>query len=213
MRSPSIRHLLLSLTTVAAMSGSAHADTTDPENAAPAPTGALGVHGALGTDVNLGLGFGAGATYLLPGSGPMRIEVGGQLFIAHSEYTDDEGINSYTETTDLQVLAVRVNALWHYDAWTPGIYYVLGTGAAGVYVDWEERSPTDTSLGTPLPDGGSKQSEDGAAGAVIANAGIGYTFGGGLDVRFELPVLIFSNGVGEAAAVAPTVVAAAGYRF
>ena len=202
---------LLAFATLGLSTAQAQMTSFDPNE--PVPRGALGVHGAIGTDVELGLGFGVGATYLLPGSLPVRIEVGGQLFFAHSEYTDTEGIHDYTETTDLQVFAVRVNALWNYTPWTPGLYYILGTGAAGVYVDWEERSPTDTSLGTPLDNGGSKHQADGADGAVIANAGIGYTFGGGLDARLELPILIFARGVGEAAGIAPTVTASAGFRF
>ena len=105
------------------------------------------------------------------------------------------------------------NILFGYTPRVAGLYYLAGTGAAAVSVSWEERSATDTSLGTPLPGGGSKDEEDGADGALIAAIGIGYTFGGGLDVRAELPVLIFVGGVGEASTIAPTFTVALGYRF
>jgi opacity protein-like surface antigen len=211
---PQVRlHVWVFTALVAGTASSAAAQTPAAATTATPANGAFGVHAALGTDVALGVGFGAGATYVLPGAGPKRYEIGVQLFMAHSEYTDDEGLHSYTETTDMRVLAIRANILWNYTPHMPGMYFVAGTGAAGVYVEWEERSPTDTSLGTPLSNGGSKQSDDGAAGALVANAGLGYTFGGGFDVRIELPILIFSNGVGEAATFAPTVVASAGYRF
>ncbi|MBT8491795.1 MAG: hypothetical protein KJO07_01935 [Deltaproteobacteria bacterium] len=175
---------------------------------------AIGVQAAIGTDPALGLGFGAGVTVWVPRPGSaFDLEIGGQFFYSHSVYESDEGGNTYEETTDLIVLAGRANLLWDYDPSRAGVYYVLGTGAAGVSVTWEERSDTDTSLGTALPNGGSKQEDDGLAGALIANAGIGFTFGGGFDLRAELPILFFLGEVGEVSAVVPTLTVAAGYRF
>src|SRR3989304_1867411 len=68
-----------------------------------------------------------------------------------------------------------------------GTFFALGTGAAAVSASWEERSPTDTSLGTPLPGGGSMQDSDGTVGGLILSAGIGRTFGSGLEARLDLP--------------------------
>jgi hypothetical protein len=171
----------------------------------------IGVHGAVGTDVTLGLGFGVGVTWVLPQTSFFTYEFGAQLFFHKSTYEDTEGIHDYEETTELYLLAARANALFnHHDG---GLYYIAGGGLAASSVSWVERSPTDTSLGTPLDDGGSKQEVDATALAAIASAGIGYNTPSGLDLRFEVPLLIFFSEVGEAATIVPTLVASAGYRF
>ncbi len=90
---------------------------------------------------------------------------------------------------------------------------MVGAGFAAVSVEWEEKSDTDISLGTPLPGGGSKQSEEGTAGGTVLNVGAGYNFGGNVDIRAEIPVIIIAGAPGEASAVVPTFTATLGIRF
>ena len=82
-----------------------------------------------------------------------------------------------------------------------------------VNVEWEERSATDVSLGTSLPEGGSMQSADGTAGGTVFNLGIGRSFSSGLDIRAELPVIVTFAPPGGASSVVPTLIATLGYRF
>ena len=174
----------------------------------------IGVHAAVGTDVTLGLAVGAGVTWLLGGvvSGAAT-ELGGQIFHARSSESSTEGVHRYDEKTEITVLAIRANFLFRYAPRTSGTFFALGTGAAAVSASWEERSPTDTSLGTPLPGGGSMQDSDGTVGGLILSAGIGRTFGSGLEARLDLPVLYLVSAVGGAPSLVPTVTASLGYRF
>ncbi len=200
--------LLAALAVVVGLHGLAHAQVEND-----LPEKAIGIHGALGTDVTLGLGVGAGVTLWIPMAGKFDIEAGGQAFYHNGSETTDEELHSYTEETKLAILAVRFNLLFDYDPRVTGLYYLAGTGVAATSVAWEERSATDTSLGTPLPNGGSKHEADGVTGAAIANIGLGYTLGSGLDLRVELPILIFLGEVGEATTFAPTLSLSLGYRF
>lgn len=90
-------------------------------------------------------------------------------------------------------------------------YFLAGTGLAFISYEWEERSDNDSSLGTPLPGGGSMQSEDGGTGGVIFNVGLGFTFGSPFDLRFEAPIMI-PFGI-ENVGVVPLFMLTAGYRF
>ncbi len=64
-----------------------------------------------------------------------------------------------------------------------------GVGLGYLAVDWEERSDTNTSLGTLLSGGGSKQEVSGSLAGALINLGVGYAFDFGLDLRFEVPIL------------------------
>ena len=86
-------------------------------------------------------------------------------------------------------------------------------GFALISVDWEERSDTDGSLGTPLPGGGSMQSSEGSTGGTVFNVGIGYSLTNGMDIRFEVPVIITFAPPGGASAVVPNFIVTVGYRF
>jgi len=82
--------------------------------------------------------------------------------------------------------------------------FVVGMGVGAVSVEWEERSDTDTSLGTPLPGGGSMQSEEGTVGGLIINFGLGHRFNEVFDLRFQIPTFFIGGGEYRDGAVIPT---------
>lgn len=170
-----------------------------------------GIRGGIGTDIEGGTAFGLGInkTFISPNTG---IEAGLLLFKAHVEETTTE-FHTYEEVTDLTVIGVTVNLLNNYTPNKSGMFYLIGTGLGIMSVEWEESSPTDTSLGTLLPGGGSKQSEEGTTVGIIFDFGIGKTFGNGFDVRAELPLIIIPGPPGEASGFVPTFILTVGYLF
>lgn len=172
------------------------------------PNGSFGIRAGLGTDISLGLGYGIGANYLLPES---KIEIAVVLFGHTSEETTEE-FNTYKETTDLFVFGIMANYLFGYELNERGAYGIIGFGISAISIDWEETSPTDGSLGTPLPYGGSKQSESATGGGSIVNIGGGYSFGN-VSLRAEFPVIISFSAPGEASGVIPTFMITLGYNF
>lgn len=172
----------------------------------------IGVRGGVGTDVELGLAYGAGANFVieLPAH---SLELGVMLFGGSFDETSEEGGNTYDETTDLLVFGFLANYLINYTPNEAGTFFVTGIGFGSINVEWEEKSETDVSLGTPLPGGGSMQSADGTAGGTILNLGAGRSFASGLDIRVELPVIITFSPPGEASSVVPSAIATVGYRF
>ncbi len=181
---------------------SAHAQT-DPR---------IGLRAGVGTDINLGIAYGAGVNYLL--SLPQNsLELGVVFFGGSFDETSEEGNSKYDETTDLIVFGLLANYLIGYTPNQPGTFFVAGFGLASINVEWEERSDTDVSLGTPLPGGGSKQAEDGSTGGTVFNLGFGRSFAGGFDVRAELPVIVSFSSPGNSSTVIPTLIVTAGFRF
>ncbi|MEJ2104235.1 MAG: hypothetical protein P8X47_06615 [Ignavibacteriaceae bacterium] len=170
--------------------------------------GSFSIRGGLGTDINGGLGYGFGLGYKFPYS---NFELTAVLF-AHSSEETTEDFHTYTETTDLFVYGIMGNYLIGYRDKMSGWFGVVGIGFAAISVDWEESSPTDESLGTPLPGGGSKQSESGTGGGSVINAGFGYSFGN-LSLRAEFPVIFAFSPPGGATGVAPTFIAMLSYTF
>jgi len=172
----------------------------------------IGLRAGVGTDINLGIAYGLGANYLLDLQ-QNAIELGVVFFGGSFDETTDEGFNTYEETTDIVVFGLLANYLIRYTPDTPGTFYVAGIGLASVSVEWEERSNTDSSLGTPLPGGGSMQSDDGSGGGTVFNLGIGRTFSKGIDVRLEMPVIVSFSSPEDASSVIPTLIVTAGIRF
>jgi len=172
----------------------------------------IGLRAGVGTDINLGLAYGVGANYLL--SFPQNsLELGVILFGGSFDETSDEGMHTYDETTDLFVFGLLANYLIGYTPNQPGTFFIAGIGLASISMEWEERSKTDESLGTPLSGGGSMQSVDGSAGGTVFNLGFGRSFTNGFDVRAELPVIVSFSAPGEASAVIPSLIVTAGIRF
>lgn len=172
----------------------------------------IGIRGGVGTDINLGLAYSAGANYAI-GFPQDSLELGILFFGGSFEETTVESIHTYEEKTDLLVFGLMANYLINYKPGRPGLYFVTGVGLASINAEWEERSTTDESLGTLLPGGGSMESEDGTGGGTVLSLGIGSTLSGGLDLRAELPVIVTFARPGGASAVVPTLVATLGYRF
>ena len=170
--------------------------------------GNFSIRAGVGTDIDLGLGYGAGLGYRFP---YFNLELGVVVFGHHSEETTEE-FHTYTEKTDLIVYGIMGNYLIGYRYRQPGFFGIVGFGFSAISVDWEESSPTDVSLGTPLPGGGSKQSESGSVAGSVVNAGFGYSFGA-LDIRAEFPIIFTFSPPGGASGVVPTFIAMLGYNF
>lgn len=174
----------------------------------------VGLRAGVGTDINGGLAYGAGANYLLTfPQNTNSLELGIVMFGGSFEESTDEGIHTYDETTDIFVFGILANYLIGYQPNQPSTFFIAGVGLASISVEWEERSATDVSLGPLLPGGGSMQSEDGSAGGMVFNLGFGRSFSGGFDIRAELPVIVSFSAPGEASAVIPTLIVTAGLRF
>ena len=89
----------------------------------------------------------------------------------------------------------------------------MGAGLGLINLTWKETSPTDTSLGTPLPGGGSEQSTDALVAGSVLNVGVGYLFGDNFDLRFEAPMIVVFSAPGNAAAFVPTFTITGGMRI
>jgi len=174
--------------------------------------GRFGARAGIGTDINGGIAYGGGINYAIPVQ-KNHFELGIVLFGGSFDETSDNGFNTYDETTDVFVFGLLANYLIGYDPEASGPFFIAGLGLGSISVEWEERSATDVSLGTPLPGGGSMQAEEGSAGGSIFNFGVGTTFKGGFDIRAEVPIIVSFSAPGESASVIPTIIATAGYRF
>ena len=172
----------------------------------------IGLRGGIGTDISGGIAIGANGNYQVD-LGGIITELGVSLYYATNTSNSTNGINKYTEKTTLFVFGGLANFLFNYIPGTGGLFFVAGAGLAGINVEWTEESPTDTSLGTLLPGGGSKQSRDGFVGGSVLNLGIGYLFENGFDLRFEVPTIVAFGAPGKAAGVIPTFTLTGGIRF
>lgn len=168
----------------------------------------IGIRAGMGTDITGGIAYGIGVNRLISND----LEVGAVLFRAHVEETTKE-IHTYTETTDVTVFGVLANLLGNYRLNQSGVYYLAGVGLGVFNVNWEEKSPTDTTLGTKLSGGGSKQSAEGTAAGSILNLGLGMNFKNNFDIRAEIPMFFIFSAPGQAAPFIPTFTATVGYRF
>lgn len=172
-------------------------------------TGTFGIRAGIGTDISFGIAYGAGFNYRLQ----ENMELGLVLFGGKFSETSDNGTNIYEETTNIFAIAAQANWLFSHRPNETKPFFIAGTGLAFISYEWQESSATDSSLGTPLPGGGSgsMQSEEGGTGGVIFDVGIGFTFGGPFDLRFEVPIMI-PFGI-ENVGVIPLFMLTAGYRF
>jgi hypothetical protein len=168
--------------------------------------GTFGVRAGIGTDISFGISYGVGFNYRVQ----ENMEMGLILFGAKFSETSDNGFNIYEETTKVFALGAQANWLFNNRPDETKPFFIAGTGLAFVSYDWEERSATDTSLGTPLPGGGSMQTDAGGTGGIIFEVGAGMTFSSPFDLRFEVPILI---PFAEVTGVVPLFVLTAGYRF
>jgi hypothetical protein len=169
--------------------------------------GTFGIRAGAGTDISFGIAYGAGFNYRLV----ENTEMGLAFFGGSFSETSDNGFNEYEETTDVFAMAAQANWLFNHDSEQTKPFFIAGTGLAFISYSWEETSETDTSLGPPLPGGGSFQTEEGSTGGLLFNLGLGMTFSSPFDMRLEVPIMIpFGT---ENVGVIPLFVLTAGYRF
>lgn len=176
------------------------------------PTGNMGIRGGVGTDISGGIASGAQIDWV-QFQGKNAFELGLAIFFGSFEEDSNNGFNDYHEVTDVFVVGALANYLINYSMDTAGPYFVVGAGVGAFSVEWSEESPTDTSLGTLLPGGGSKQEEDGTNAGLLINFGIGKRFSEVFDMRFQVPTFFISSGDERDGAVVPTFTITAGFRF
>ena len=162
-------------------------------------SGSIGIRAGIGTDINLGLAYGGALNYLM-NLNQNAVEIGLVVFGGSSEETTED-YNTYTEKTDVLVYGVLANYLFGYELKKSCFFGLVGFGFSAISVEWEESSPDDESLGTPLPGGGSKQSEDATAAGSVFNLGFGIGFDGGFDIRAEAPIIFIFDAPGDASSI------------
>ncbi len=175
-------------------------------------TGGVGIRFGIGTDIQGGIAYGGQLNYTLF-QNLNAIELGLVVFGGKFEEESNNGYNDYFEETNILVIGAIVNYLFRYDMSVGGPYIAVGAGVGAVSVEWEESSPTDESLGPPLPGGGSMQSEEGTVAGMIINLGLGYRFTELFDLRLQVPTIIVSAGDERDGAVIPTITVTAGLSF
>ena len=133
------------------------------------------------------------------------------LFGGKFSESTEEGVHIYDETTNIFAVGAQANWIFNHRPDETKPFFIAGTGLTFISYEYEQSSATDTSLGSPLPGGGSAQFEDGGTGGVIFTLGVGLTFGNPFDLRFEVPILV-PFGI-ENVGVVPLFMLTAGYRF
>ena len=174
--------------------------------------GGVGVRLGIGTDITGGIAYGAQLNYTL-NQNPNAFEVGLAVFGGKFEESSEEGGNTYDEETNILVIGAMANYLFRHALELSGPYFVAGIGVGAISVEWEERSSTDTSLGPPLPGGGSMQSDDATAAGLILNFGIGHRFNELFDLRFQVPTFFISGTDNRNGKTVPTFTLTAGFLF
>jgi len=166
----------------------------------------LGFRGGIGTDISGGIAYGGGVNYLITNSFEFGLVGFGGTYVEEIHKT-----HTYTETTKLLVVGFLANYFANYDPEKVAPFFIAGFGLASISGTWEERSKTDTSLGTPLAGGGSKQERTFGIAGPLLNIGLGLSFGHGIDIRFEVPVIYGT--IAGSSYVIPTFILTLGYRF
>jgi hypothetical protein len=108
----------------------------------------------------------------------------------------------------LLILAVRANWLFFYRPGSPGLYAVVGTGLfAGSYSTTEVQTYVFSPYTTYTYD------DQYFASGTILNLGLAFSTAMGLEVRAEIPVMVFFGAYGSAAAVSIPITLSLGYRL
>jgi len=175
-------------------------------------SGAVGIRLGIGTDLSGGIAYGGQLNYTLF-QNRNAVEMGLAVFGGKFEEDSNNGFNDYHEETTIFVVGAIVNYLFRYALDIPSPYFLAGIGVGSISVEWEERSDTDSSLGTPLPGGGSMQSEDATAAGLILNFGIGHRFNETFDLRAQVPTFFISETENRDGKVVPTITITAGLSF
>lgn len=181
-------------------------------SASSAPAQTFAVRGGVGTDIQLGIGFGGGAAYVWnPGQNSPAFEFGADVYYHNStdSYTDQRGnvTVSGEDKTTLTVFAVRANTLFNYHPARKSVYFILGFGFVVASLQWEENENAP-NWNAPYHD----EAEGTSAGNII-NLGIGVPLASNFDVRLETPLLLFYSAAGKSSTFAPTATIGLTYRF
>ena len=174
--------------------------------------GRVGVRAGVGTDISGGIAGGGQIDYTLF-QGENSFELGALVFGGKFEEDSNNGFNDYHEETSVVVFGAIANYLFRHSMEVPGPYFVAGAGVGAVSVSWREESPTDVSLGPPLPGGGSFQEEDGTVGGLVVNFGIGHRFTEQVDLRVQAPTLFIGAGDSRESTIVPTLTVTIGIGF
>ncbi len=174
--------------------------------------GVVAVRAGVGTDIQGGIAYGVQLGYVLD-KNPNAFELGLAVYGGTFEEESDNGFNDYFEETKVLVIGVVANYLFRYSMDSPGPYFLAGVGVGAISVEWEERSDTDTSLGTPLPGGGSMMSEEGTVAGFLLNVGIGHRVSEQFDLRAQVSTLVISAADERDSSVVPMITVTAGIGF
>jgi hypothetical protein len=173
--------------------------------------GRIGIRGGVGIDTEGGLVGCGSLSYLVP-TYPNPFEIG-FLVLSGSIEEETENSHTYLVRTDILATSLYLNYLYNFRYSPTGLFLVLGTGIAFIDIMWEKSSDTDMSLGKPLPDGGSTQSDEGGRIGILFQFGLGYKFSNSVNLRLEVPVFYINDPPGEASSIATTFVFSFGVRF
>ena len=174
------------------------------------------VRGSLGTDIELGLGFGGGVSYILsPSRGGTAFEFSADLFFHNSSgnETEPDGVIMTSTKWDLSlmVFGVKANTLFNYYPRKSGVYFIAGFGFVVGSVDYKEDwggQSADGYFSYPTE----HNTVDGTSVGNVINLGLGIMLGNGVEMRFETPMLFFYSSVGNTSFV-PTGTLGIQYRF
>ena len=164
-------------------------------------TSSKNIRAAIGTDINLGLGYGVNFRFQRY-SGGNTFEFGPDIYFANSTDTYDEGLHTYTDKSSLAIFGVRFNTLFDYVPGKTGSFFIVGAGAAAISGEWSTDSATDSSA---------IDSGDIEGFASLINFGYGNALNKQADFRIEFPILIFS--AYNQTIFAPTITASYGVSF
>jgi hypothetical protein len=162
----------------------------------------------LGYDpIGGGFAFGAGGGYRFPFSGDYA-EILADVYYGPGHSTSSSGNYNNDYTSSLLILAVRANWLFFYKPGSPGVYALVGTGLfAGSYTTTE----VQTFIYSPYTT--YTYNYQYFASGTILNLGVAFSTAMGLEVRAEIPVMVFFGAYGNAAAVSIPITLSVGYRL
>ncbi|MGE0157934.1 MAG: hypothetical protein AB7T31_00905 [Gemmatimonadales bacterium] len=120
--------------------------------------------------------------------------------------------HDYHEETRVRGLTLTASLLLaHAPKDSRGPYLLFGLGLGPIDVDWRADSPTDVTLGSPRPGGGSVRTEDGVMVGTMGTAGIGMRVHRWVDLRAQgLTLLVPSTDLREDMKVVATLTFTAG---
>jgi len=178
--------------------------------------GNFSIRGSVGTDIELGIGFGGGVSYTWrPFTGGTAFEIGADIFFHSSNGKETEN-NTFGETSEwalnLLVFGVRGNGLFNYYPGETGVFFMAGVGFVVASIDYNEKYYAANYVPGFSYAASENDFEAVSAGNVV-NLGLGLTTGSGLELRLETPMLFFYSAEGGMTSFVPTLTIGIQYRF